>query len=185
MSRDLTNLLPNDKRRAFKREYFVRLGVVALSLFTIVVLLGIAMLIPSYYTFTEELRLKEAELARINAALESAQEKAVGDRLTMLSADAKHLTRLSALPSASGAVRAVLDVPRPGISITHIAFTPKQGGGHTMSLSGTAATRGALQNYDRALAALPFVSSRDLPIGTYAKEVDLEFMITLTGALTP
>ena len=185
MSSDLTNLLPEHKRRAFMREYFLRLGTVALVLLSIVVMLGITMLIPSYFAFTQELKLKEMELARIATALESAQEKAVGDRLTELAADATRVKRLAALPSASAAVRSVLSVPRPGVTISHIAFTPAVSGGHTMTLSGTAATRAALQNYDRALGALPFVASRDLPISTYAKEFDLEFIITLTGSLTP
>jgi len=185
MSHELTNLLPSEKRRAFTREYFMRLAVVLLSLLGAATLMGAAMLVPPYLAFSQELRVKEADLARLAALLDNAQEKEVGERLASLAADAEHLSRLEALPSVTGGLRAVLAVPDEGVSIAHIAFTPSASGAHTMTLSGTAATRGALQRYEQALAALPFVESTNLPISTYAKEVDLEFIITLTGSFTP
>lgn len=185
MSDELTNLLPGEKRRAFAREYFIRLAVVSLLLFGAATLMGAAMLVPPYLAFSQELRVKEADLARLDALLDNAQEKEVGERLTSLAADAEHLSRLEALPSVTGALRAVLAVPDEGVHVAHIAFTPSPDGAHTMTLSGTAATRSALQRYDQALAALPFVESTNLPISTYAKEVDLEFIVTLTGTFAP
>ncbi|HYE22887.1 MAG TPA: hypothetical protein VEA92_00330 [Candidatus Paceibacterota bacterium] len=185
MSRELTNLLPPEKRRAFTREYFMRLATVTLSLFGVAILMGAAMLVPPYLAFSQELRVKEADLARLNALLDNAQEKEVGERLTRLSDDVEHLSRLKTQSSGTSAVRAVLAVPHEDIRITHIAFTPSPDGTHTMNISGTAGTRSALQNYDQALAALPFIEATNLPISTYAKEIDLEFIITLTGPFTP
>lgn len=185
MSRELTNLLPLEKRRAFTREYFIRLATVGVLLLAVAALMGTAMLVPSYLAFTNELKEKEADVARLTALLESAQEKEVGERLTRLAAEAEHLKRLETAPSATGMVRAVLDVPDEGVQVAHIAYTPSREGKHQMTVSGSAATRSALQRYEQALGALPFVGSTDLPIGTYAKEADLEFIITLTGAETP
>ena len=185
MSSELTNLLPDDTRRAFLREYFLRLGTLALSLIAVVVTLGAIMLVPSYLSFSQELHAKEQELARVTAQLESAQDKEVGSRLARLQDDATHLSRLAEAPSAAGAIRAVLEVPHEGIKIAHIAFTVGADGKHVMSLSGSALTRSALQRYEQALRALPFIATLDLPISTYAKEVDLEFIITLTGTFAP
>lgn len=185
MSRELTNLLPPEKRRAFTREYFLRLTTVGVLLLAIAALIGTALLVPSYLSFANQLSEKEADLERLTALLESAQEKEVGERLTRLADEAEHLRRLTASPSATGMVRSVLALPDEGIQTAHIALTLSREGKHQMTVSGTAATRGALQRYEQALAALPFVEATDLPIGTYAKETDLEFIITLTGKETP
>jgi len=185
MSKELTNLLPDDTRRAFMREYFFRLATLTLFLFALVVTLGAVMLAPSYLAFSQELHATEQELARVTAQLENAQDKEVGSRLMRLQDDATHLSRLVDAPSAADAIRAVLQAPHEGIKIAHIAFTVGTDGKHVMSLSGSALTRSALQRYEQALRALPFIASLDLPISTYAKEVDLEFIITLTGTFTP
>jgi len=186
MHHELTNLLPLQKKRAFKREYFLRLAVVGLLMLSAVSIFGGVLLVPSYLTFTQELRAKGVRLAQLNATLQSAQERALGERLTRLSADATHLARLETSPSGSTAVRAVLSVPRSGIRLTRISFTPGAGEtDSTMMLSGTAATRDTLRQYEQALSALPYVESSELPISTYAKEAELEFIITLTGPFTP
>jgi len=184
MYRELTNLLPAHKSRAFRREYFFRLATVALVLLAAVTLMGGFMLLPAYVSFSQELKAKEVQLSQLDSALQSAQEKEVGERLARLTSDAAHLERLEQLPSGSTAVRAVLQVPREGIRITRVAFTPV-GEESRMMLSGTATTREALRRYNLALSELPFVALSELPISTYAKETDLEFIITLTGPFTP
>lgn len=185
MYHELTNLLPNESRRAFKREYFLRLLTVSLLMLATATAMGAAMLLPAYLSLMQERAVKEADLARLSALLGNTQEKEVGERLSALARDAEHLSRLADRPSTSGAVRMILGVPKEGIEIRHIAFRSASGGSHTVAVSGTAATRAALQHYDQALAALPSVESTDLPIGTYAKETDLEFIITLKGQFTP
>jgi len=185
MSRELTNLLPLEKKRAFRREYFVRLSVVGALLLSAVLLFGAVMLIPSYLSFSQEHALQEKRVTQLEATLQNAQERAIGERLTRLSEDTEHLNRLGQVPSGSSAVRAVLRVARPGIALTGITFSPGAEEEHTMTLSGTAQTREALRAYNLALSELPFVSSSELPISTYAKETDLDFMITLTGTFIP
>lgn len=186
MHDELTNLLPLQKKRAFKREYFLRLGVVGLLLLSAAAVFGGVLLLPSYLTFTQERKAKEIRLAQLEATLQNAQERALGERLGQLSEDATRLVRLESFPSGSTAVRTILQVSRPGIRLTRISFTPGVSEkDSTMMLSGTAATRDALRQYDAALSALPSVTASELPISTYAKETDLEFIITLTGSLTP
>ncbi len=186
MSRELTNLLPLDKKRAFRREYFLRLVVVGLLLLSCATAVGAVMLAPAYLSLSQERIAKEARLTQLEATLANAQERAIGERLARLSEDAEHLARLESHPSGSAAARAILLVPRAGIALTRIAFTPgAEEGANVMTLSGTADTREALRAYNLALSELPFVTMSELPISTYAKETELEFMITLTGTLTP
>jgi hypothetical protein len=106
--------------------------------------------------------------------------------LKKLQDDAAYLTHLSATPTVSSLIRAVLKVPRPGITISGFSYSPPTGSAAGKFLIlGMAATRDDLRRYDLALAALPFVTNADLPISAYAKEASIPFTITLSGSLLP
>lgn len=186
MYRELTNLLPTERSRAFRHEYFLRLVTVTLLVVSFVVVACGVMLVPSYLAFTDALKSKQEDLARVSSVLESSEEKEVGARLAQLEADGAHLARLASMSSVSGMARSVLAVPRPGITLEQFAYSPgKEAGEQSIMLSGKAQTRDALRQYNLALTALPFVKRSDLPISAYAQETDLMFTITLTGASTP
>lgn len=186
MYRELTNLLPQDQARAILREYFTRLATVAVVALALVVLAAGAMLVPSYLKYGGDLRVATVEYERLATSLGASSEQEVSARLTALSANIAHLTRLETTPKASAALRGVLAVPRDGITLTGFSYTPStKPGENRMTLTGSATTRSALQRYDLALESTEFVASSDLPLDTFAEETDLAFIITLTGTLTP
>lgn len=181
---ELTNLLPVSRVRAFRRAYFMRLAVVALALAAVVVVAHGFLLAPSYLYAARETAREQRQLDAISASLATTEEKQVSARLSALRDNVTYLGHLGAAPTASAVLRAVLAVPRPGITIGGISFTPAAAKSQ-MILTGTATTRGALRQYDQALATLPFVTSADLPISAYAKDTDIPFTITLMGTLQP
>lgn len=187
MSHKLINLLPEDRIRAFRRDYFLHLAVAGILLLTLITVIHGILLFPSYLSLAQKRDAKAMELAKLNAGLEGSKQEEVSARLAALKGDATYLARLDKTPSASAAVRAVLAAPRAGIKITSISITPSVTGAADgkMAVSGIAATREALRAYDLALAGLPFVSNADLPINAYAEESNIGFSITLTGTLTP
>lgn len=186
MLSELTNLLPGSRIRAFRRGYFLRVGALACMLLTGVVILHGLFLLPSYLYAHNEEKQESLQLAGLNASLQTSEEKQVQTRLTQLSANVAYLNTLATTTTASAALRAVLMVPRTGITLAGFTFMPptgKQPG--TMQLTGTAATRDALRAYALALGALPFVSNADLPISAYAQDNNIPFSIALTGTLRP
>lgn len=186
MYHELTNLLPSDRSRALRREYFARLGVVALSMLAILVVIHAVLLLPTYLSIRDDAQYERARLAELETALASSEEQQVGSRLARLANDTAYLTAQAEAPSGSDAIRAVLLVPRAGISITNVSYTASPTAGENrLVLMGVAETRDTLRRYYSALSSQPFVSKADLPISTYAKETDLVFTITLTGTLTP
>lgn len=186
MYRELTNLLPRDQARAILREYFTRLTTVGVIATALVVIAGGAMLVPSYLKYGGDLRVVNAEYERLAISLGASSEQEVSTRLSALSANIAHLTRLETTPKASAALRAVLAIPRDGIVLTGFSYMPSpKPGENRMTLTGVAGTRAALQRYDLALESAAFVTTSDLPLDTFAEETDLEFIITLTGTLTP
>ena len=174
-----------------RREYFIRLATVAVWLLIILVLVQGVLLIPSYIFQNETVIARTTQLQKLSANVSTAQEQQVQTGLKALQAESSYLLNLQGTPTASTALRAVLAVPRQGISITGFTFgppstvTPATSALRTMQITGMAATRENLRTYDAALSALPFVSNADLPISDYAKDNDIPFTITLTGTLKP
>jgi hypothetical protein len=189
MYSELTNLLPTDRRRAMRREYFVHLATVGVWLLVILVIVQGVLLLPSYLYESETAATRTAQLKDLSAHLATSQQQQVQSSLTALKTESTSLLTLNTIPTASTALRAVLAVPRPGISLTGFTFTPSgtgtTGTARAMQLTGTAATRENLSSYDNALAALPFVTNANLPISDYAMDNNIPFQITLTGSLMP
>lgn len=183
---ELTNLLPPERKRALKREYFIRLATIAVLALSAVGFGSGALLAPSYLYLTHEIQAKETQLHDLDAKLAAAHGQEASLEFASLTQTAVYLSRLSSTTVATAAMRGVLSVPRTGIVLSGITFLPPaHGNDGKMSLTGTAATRETLRAYDAALSALPYVSNTDLPIGAYAKDSDIPFVITLTGTLSP
>ena len=183
---ELTNLLPAHKARALRREYFVRLVTMALGLGTAAIVIHGVLLLPAYlYAHTEAAR-EQAEIDRIASSAGTKQERAVKAQINAVRSDITYLGRLGTQPTASGAIRAILAVPHPGIKLSGFTFTaPTPTSQAQLAVTGTASTRDALRAYATSLGQLPYVSKADLPISAYAKDSAIPFTVTLTGSLLP
>lgn len=184
MHNELTNLLPLERQRALTREYFLRLSIVGVVLLTLLALIAAALLLPTYVYLSKSMGAEEARLAAIESALSATNGASLSERLSALTKNAALLTALSDAPSASGIVRTALAVPRPGIKLSGLIYTPSaaKAAGGTLAVSGIAATRDALRNYQLALQGSPFVLTAALPVSAYAKDSDITFAITITLA---
>lgn len=183
MRSELTNLLPLERRRALRRSYFLRLGVVTLLFTSVLTLAAASLLLPTYVFLVNSYHAKEARLANIESTLSSSDETALSVQLAALSNDAATLTALENAPSASAIIRAALATPRPGVILSDISYTPAAGTTlGTLALSGTAASRDTLRSYQLALQSASFARSADLPVSDYAKDTDIAFTITVTLA---
>lgn len=186
MPSELTNLLPEFRKRNFRRQYFLRLGTAVLVALAGLTFLHAILLLPTYLYARNEVTHSTAALVAVNASADTAGEADLAARKAALNATAMNLSKLKDAPTASAALRAALAVPRPGIALNGFTFTaPASNQPARMQLTGVAASRDTLRQYAAALDALPFVTNADLPISAYAKETDIDFTITLSGTLRP
>lgn len=183
MELELTNLLPEERMRSLRRLYFIRLAVVAVVLLSGVILVHGVLLLPSYLYLRNQVGERAASLVALTTTLAGSEEKEISSRVAALGEDSAHLARLSSVPKASAAIRAITALPRSGIRLTGFSFAPNPGAETMMSVSGVATTREALRTFEQSLANQPFITSVDLPISAYAKERDISFTISLTGPL--
>ena len=80
-------------------------------------------------------------------------------------------------------MRAVLAISHPGITLSGFDYVPGAGKNPgTLAISGTAATRDTLRNYQTALQSAPFAVTANLPVSAYAKDTGIPFSITVTLA---
>ncbi len=184
---ELTNLLPRSGVRVMRRGYFIRLTNVTIALISIVLIAHGVLLIPSYLYASAEIRREQAELDRISSSNSTDQEHSIQSHIASVKDDIEYLGRLGTLPTASGAIRAILQVPHPGIRISGFTYSAPSASTNLaqIAVTGTASTRDQLRGYVQALGQLPYVTNADLPISAYAKDSAIPFTITLTGSLVP
>lgn len=175
MSHDVTNFLPPDKRRAFRRGYFLRLGTLALWLLAFLVIAHGVLLIPAYL-YAQDLKAQaQTQLsARSLEALGEGHEGITG-RIELLETEAQTLIAFFASATATERFDSILQVPANGITLTSLSVDESR-----MRITGVAVSREALREYHLALSALSFVAQADLPLSAYAKETDIAFAIDIT-----
>lgn len=180
---ELTNLLSHEQIQAFRRMYLLRLTTLAITMMALLVCVHGLLLAPSYLYARTQHTQQEKELASINASLESSQEKDIKARIKALGETVTYLNKAE-VPTASGALQAIVAAPRTGIKLSSFTFTPPKAtdGLSTMTLSGVSNSRESLRQYVQVLGELPYVKTVDLPISAYAEVKDIAFTITVTGS---
>jgi hypothetical protein len=175
-----TDLLPADAARAVRRDYFLRLATVGLLALSFAVVVHGALLLPTYQYLGQEAAARRVQLSRMDEELVTGGDKQATEELARVRADATYLGTLASVPMSAGVLRLVLAVPRAGVSLTGFSYAA-DGKAEKVGITGVAATREALRNYDLALSSAPWAEKVDLPVSVYAKEADVPFTITVTG----
>lgn len=189
-SDELTNLLPLERQKMLRHHYFIRVGVVGMILFTCLLGATSLLLFPTYALLSQTEADKQAILNSAATALSSADEQSLSSRLVSLTENAKMLSSLGTTASVSTRIATLLAASRLGVTLSgfsYLAGTPQKGTTKatpaTMTVSGIAATRDTLRNYQLALQAIPFVAAAVLPVSAYAQSTDIPFTINLTLTL--
>ena len=183
MRNRLTDLLPPERKRALRAEYFKLLAVVALLFVAGLAAAAAVLLVPTYVYLARAASAERAQVAAIDATLASSNEAALSARLTALSNDASTLVALANAPSVTGLMGEVLAVSRPGVTLAGFTYAPEAGAQPaTLAISGIAATRDALLEYQLALKASAFATGADLPVSVFAQSTNIPFTVTVTLA---
>lgn len=178
------NLLPEARKKELSRMYYTRLAIVTVLLFSAVIVIHAALTVPTTLHYFQEAKAQTGLLAGLGEQLAGSGEKEVSSRVKVLNDTGVQLVHTATTGTASGAVRAVMSIPHPGVRITAFSFTSgATDSTKQMKLVGKAASREALRSYAEALGSVPYISTVDLPISAYAKETDIDFAILLTGTL--
>ncbi len=176
----MINLISPDARRRITTEYWVRVITVWLFLLTVAAMLAGAFLLPPYMLVTSQVRsfVAEAEAAKALVANGDGTARALiiaSDQARLL-IDAERTLRFTAI------IDELVQVVDEGIVVREYNFLRTASGVAPVQVGGVAETRQSLAAFRDALLAQPLVTAVDLPISSFAKDRDIQFLITLTIA---
>lgn len=205
----MTNLLPENYKRAIKREYQVRRAIVTLVLLSVLGVVSAISFLPSFMTVLERRASAQNELDQLKA---ESEEKDIQRHLDQL----KRINQLTEVlePPRSELrnyviLNNLLEKSVAGVSLTGLTIQkqdldrtseeakdpaaaeegqepaaedkPARSRKVRISLSGMAEDRETLTSFSQALEGVRFVDSVHLPVSELASKQDIEFSMELSG----
>ncbi len=180
METDRTDLLPLERRHKLHRAYLFRLATVSALFGAALFFIATGLLLPTRLLLGREVKARQTQLMTVGATLSSTADAALSQQLASFKSDVATLATLQDTPMATTVMTEVLAVARPGVVLTGFMYTPAQSKrAGSLSITGIASNRAALQAYQAALQAAPFATSADLPVSAYARAANIAFTITV------
>jgi Tfp pilus assembly protein PilN len=163
----------------------MRLVTVAAVMGAVLAGASAALLVPTYTYLLQAERASNMRLADASKNLAAVEETDLAKRLQTLEGDATAIAALATTTTGSSLVRTLLTVPRAGVVLSDIEYSPAAGGrAGTVAVSGIAATRNDLRAFELALESVKSIAAANLPVSSYAKDQNLPFTILVTLSTT-
>ncbi len=175
------NVLPPEVKKGLQQEYRARLVAVACWGLVAVALIAGASLVPAYGNLLALERYAEASRQAIDP---SKREADVLETTSLIKATKEKMSALeeeASLYTVHDLVSKILSVKPAGVSVGDIVYEAKDGK-RLMIVRGMATTRDGLTTFRTQLIKTRPFEKADLPIGVFAKSVDVPFSMTVQGA---
>lgn len=175
----MLELLPNEQKKALKKEYLLRLFVVILLLLFILEILFLVVISPSYFLSIVKARVIKKEFdqpVKSKRALENKNlQKNIKDSKEILSLlrpeDDKSLLK--------NVILKIIENKNSGISINGISAVNSKKGQYQIVITGTSINREFLKTFADSLKTEKSFNSIDLPISNFTKISNIDFSISL------
>ena len=177
----MINLLEPSVRKALHLTYVLRVLATMLFLVAAAFFIGTVTLLPAYVLSLAKKSDAELSQASIAETLAKEEKEAPSAEIAALKEKLGILITNSVEGKLFSAVEVVTELRPAAITLSEIAYTAKEKGGE-LRIEGRSATRDELLSYQRELQKVRLFSAVELPISNLAKENNLEFAITLSGA---
>ncbi len=171
----LHNLLPKDKKKSIKREYYMRLVVLFLLGVSFSVFVGIFSLLPAYIKLSQDFKSKQLEYSHISLNLEDENDiyndaEKTMSVLNIINTEMKRDKLTSFL-------KEVLNKRPKGIDIVGFTFNRDKS---TLSFEGVSKTRNLVVPYANELEGVSMFENVNVPISNLTKNTDLNFHMSLS-----
>jgi hypothetical protein len=172
-------LLTEESKAQVKKEYFLRRYVVALSSLSVVALIALVGIFPSYILSIAR-QQEVAERARVLGEGTPQQGEAdLSEWLALFNQKLKLLSPKLDKDRASGMIEAGLAEKGSGISVIAISWV-KRDSEILLSMQGVARDRQALIAFEKRLNASGQFESVALPVSNLAKDSNINFQVKLS-----
>lgn len=174
------NLLPITEKNLLKREYHFRLAIVAFSMFLFTLLAAFLLMIPSYVLTASQESFIAKNQTLVGQEINDT-DKAYSRELAKIKDELAVLMPKSGSLKLSNFVADLIADRTKDIKISNLVLTPDADGKSTILISGVAGKRVSLLDFTKAVESERGVSSVNTPVSNFAKDVDIEFAITVKG----
>jgi len=172
-------LLPPDEKKLLSIEYKRRFAVVLLLLTCVGLIIGGILFMPSYLLSkvqAHDLALKKTAMA--NSALSSEQGTLLG---TIKGAQAEVAIAKVSGHFPSQIFLKIQTYQPAGITLTHFSYAYATTGS-TLTLTGVAANRQTLIDFNNALKKDPMFANADFPLSNLSDSKDISFTMNISGS---
>lgn len=179
------NLLPQEYKKALKLEAWQRYALYGGMYLGLVMLVGVVFLLPSFFF----LQLQIGEMER---RLQVAQRRDDYVRMTqgksVIDETNKVLRSMTSVQKRAKAVTPIVEdflrrVPT-GVTLSAITLTREQGKPPALTISGIAADRDALTDFQKALQESTYVKEKiEIPPTSYIAETNINFTLAFPVVL--
>lgn len=182
----MINLLPTEEKKKVRTIYRARVAVVVLIFLTVLALLSLASLAPSYFAASSKY-----DAASLASEITESENKMLKEDLESMAKEANKAAALLSSQNADlsprGVFSEIVSLKQSGIRITGLSYSiavaakkgEQQSREKRIAVSGAAETRESLLSFMDTLKSKDLFASADLPISNFVKERDLDFSINI------
>lgn len=175
-------LLTDEKRKEIEREYTIRRAIVFLFCLTLVLIVGVIGLLPSY--LLSQTRLDEAarDTAVTLMSLRGDEEE-LRSWLAEVNIVLKTIDPALDADYPSEFFERIISAKVPGVRITGLSWS-KEKSKPVLLVNGVANDRQALVSFENKIKSSKYFSDATLPVSNLAKDKDIDFQMKFSPVLT-
>jgi len=179
----MINLLPPIEKQRIRREFTLRVVIVYLFFVSVAVVIGVILLLPSYFFADIIKKNAESEILILKNSSENTKREEINNQLSITKERLSAITEQEPRISFYKMVEKVADYADRSISIDTISYIRATDGGNSnLQLAGLAATRDDLLSFTKFLEDDDLFNEVILPVSSLAKDRDIKFNIQIKGA---
>lgn len=177
----MINVLPEQEKKDLRHEYYMRVAIVSLNIFTLIALLASLLLVPPYMVSTSKESSVKNTLAIINKENPEISLKDLNTFIEKINSTLSLFINNTVTRNVMDDVyMPVLSVRPANISIAQLLFAEHGGNGVAeLDLHGVAQDRDALQAFKDILIKTGKFTSVDVPISSFVKKNNIDFTVTI------
>jgi type IV pilus assembly protein PilM len=180
-ARTILNVLPKSEKASIKKEYWMRIANVSLSLFALIGLISTALLLPLYFFSTTKESLAESRLEDFNRENPEVITKSADHLINDINSKLVILDKSNQSYQVNDRILGSILNNRPsGITFSQILYDKKGEGKSTLEVRGISKDRTTLRNFKSLLDANEDYTKVDLPISDFIEPYDINFTISIT-----
>ena len=192
---NMRNLLPEEKKKVVNREYILRLITVSLWLLFLVVIVGIALVLPSFLMVQSQASALHSRKSLMEQTVVVRQSDVSMEGLRRTDSHIEHLKQAKKGTLLTELISSIVDRAPEGVKLTNFSYSLSGSRSEEedsdkeedkervseMRISGVAEKREELISFSESLKELEYIQETKLPVSQLAEGQNVSFSFTLKG----